>query len=182
LSAVFDLPVKEVTPLRLANRLPLEVGARVVIRQHKHLKCARHGTIQYIDGGYISVLPDATGEDEGAGSHAGSHVGSHAGSLAGSSSNFPLSLRCFELYDSEIKVIAVFRHKQFLPGSIIKINDFDWGRTMRRTYGVVLGIAQSGLIVQPIGASKGKTISLPVESAEFQVTEQLDLEEVRKCR
>ena len=146
-STIFTLSIKEVTPLRRADRLPLEVGASVEILQHKNLNCSRFGSIRYIDGGYIYVLPD-------------SEEAASDGSLN----------RCYELYECEIKVVAVYRHQQFFPGTLVKITGVNWGRRKPRPLGTVLGVESKGLIVQAVGAKKGATIFVAFEKAELAVT------------
>jgi hypothetical protein len=118
----------------------LELGAKVAILQHKHLKCAATGHIQAINGAYNYVRPD----------------------------NMPVSAidpthGAFELYPNEIRILAVYRHDDFKRGTVVRIKNLDWGKVRPKSHGLVCGIEATRILVQPIGARKGALISLPPE-------------------
>ena len=71
--------------------LPLRAGARVAILQHKHLKCAAHGFVQFINGAYISVRAEDVEPVES-----------------------DACERTFELYPNELRVVALYQHDQFI--------------------------------------------------------------------
>ncbi len=130
----------DISVLTAPKEKRLEVGAKVQILQHKHLKCASTGHVQSINGAYIYVRPDdspvsALNPAEGA----------------------------FELYPNELRVLATYRHKDFIPGTVVRIKNLDWGHTRPKSHGIVCGVEAQRIIVQPVGARKGALISLPPE-------------------
>ena len=126
-----------ITVLSAPRQRRLEVGAKVAILGYKHLRCAKTGFVQSIDGAYNYVRPEGP---------AVSPTDPTAGA--------------FELYPNEIEVLAVYRHDAFTPGTIVRITGLDWGKAKPKSHGIVCGVEESRVIVQPIGARKGAVISV----------------------
>jgi hypothetical protein len=120
------------------NKRPhLEVGARVEILQHKHLRCARFGFIQFINGAYISVRP----EDQ-------PPVESDA------------CERTFECYPNELKLIATYSHPDFKPGAVVRIKKLDWRNVEAKCHGIVTGVEAERILVRPIGSHDSAIASI----------------------
>lgn len=128
-----------------ARPLPLQIGARVAILGHKHLKCAAHGFVQWIDGAYIMVRPDDAAVVPAA-----------------------PTAHCLELYPNELKVVAVYSHDTFSPGSVVRIKDFQWGKLRPRTYGIVVGVEASRLLLQPVGSPAAALISVAPPAVDLE--------------
>jgi hypothetical protein len=115
----------DITALTAARQRRLEVGARVEILQHKHLRCARTGHVQSINGAYIQVRPD----DQPV-------VASNPTEAV------------FELYPNELRVLAVYRHQLFQPGVVVRIKNLNWGTHKPKSNGIVQPVgARKGAIV-----------------------------------
>jgi hypothetical protein len=137
--------VNGIVEVKAPSQRRLEVGARVAILQYKHLKCARAGFVQSINGGYNYVRPEGlpvTATDPAAGA--------------------------FELYPNEIRVLAVYRHPDFKPGTIVRIKNLEWGQVKPKSHGIVCGVEKTRIIVQPMGARKGGLISLPPQDLQVE--------------
>lgn len=130
------------------NHRRLEVGAKVAILQYKHLKCAKTGFVQSINGGYNYVRPE------------GLPV-----------SSLDPTAGVFELYPNEIRVLAVYRHDAFKPGIVVRIKNLDWGKVKPKSHGIVCGVEETRIILQPIGARKGAVISLPPQDLQVERNE-----------
>lgn len=120
--------------------LSLQVGAKVAILQHKHLKCAAHGFVQFINGAYISVRPENIEPVES-----------------------DACERTFELYPNEIKILATYQHEHFKPGTVVRIKELNWLNVRPKTHGIVIGVEAERILLQPVGAHKGAIISLRPE-------------------
>ncbi len=131
------------------NRLPLQVGSRVVILQHKHLKCSKHGFVQYINGGYIHVRPESQPPNES-----------------------DACERTFELYHGELKVLANYVHSTLVPGAVVRIKQLNWRTFKAKTHGIVTGVEAERILVQPVGAHRGAIISVLPENLQLEVNEQ----------
>lgn len=130
------------------TRLSLQVGAKVAILQHKHLKCAAHGFVQFINGAYISVRAEDVEPVE---SDACEHT--------------------FELYPNELRVVANYQHQRFKLGAVVRIKQIDWLNVTPKTHGVVIGVEAERILIEPVGAHKSAIISLRPEALELVANE-----------
>ena len=130
------------------TRLSLQVGAKVAILQHKHLKCAAHGFVQFINGAYISVRAEDVEPVE---SDACEHT--------------------FELYPNELQVVANYQHQRFKLGAVVRIKQIEWLNVAPKTHGIVIGVEAERLLIQPVGAHKSAIISLRPEALELEGNE-----------
>jgi hypothetical protein len=130
------------------TKLSLQVGAKVAILQHKHLKCAAHGFVQFINGAYISVRAEDVEPVE---SDACEHT--------------------FELYPNELRVVANYQHQRFKLGAVVRIKQIEWLNVAPKTHGVVIGVEAERILIQPVGAHKSAIISLRPEALELEGNE-----------
>jgi len=130
------------------NHRPMCVGARVAILQSKHLKCAEHGFVQYIDGAYIYVRPENAAPVES-----------------------DACEQAFELYSGELKFIAAYQHPRFAPGVIVRIKELEWRNVKAKTHGIVIGVEAERILVQPLGAHKGAIVSVLPASLEVEANQ-----------
>lgn len=132
-------------PAGTKNRLPLQIGSKVAILQHKHLKCAAHGFVQFINGAYISVRAEDVEPTES-----------------------DACERTFELYPNELRVVANYQHEQFKVGTVVRIIAIDWLNVSPKTHGIVVGVEAERVLVQPVGAHKGAIISLRPQAMQVE--------------
>lgn len=119
------------------SRPRLQIGARVEILQFKHLRCARYGFVQFINGAYISVRP----EDR-------EPVESDA------------CERTIELYPNELKLVAIYSHPEFRPGAVVRIKKLDWLNVDAKCHGIVTGVEAERILVRPIGSHDSAIASI----------------------
>ncbi|MBP9093973.1 hypothetical protein KBI23_23325 [bacterium] len=122
------------------GNLPLQVGAKVAILQHKHLKCSPHGYVQFINGSYISVRAEDIEPVES-----------------------DACERTFELYPNELRVVAIYQHEHFQPGTVARIIKLNWLNVAPKTHGIVIGVEAERILLQPVGAHKGAIVSVRPE-------------------
>lgn len=127
------------------GNLPLQVGAKVAILQHKHLKCPPHGYVQFINGAYISVRAEDIEPVES-----------------------DACERTFELYPNELRVVALYQHEQFKPGTVARIIKLNWLNVAPKTHGIVIGVEAERILLQPVGAHKGAIVSLRPEDLQVE--------------
>ncbi|CAN5579680.1 hypothetical protein BH11CYA1_BH11CYA1_48990 [soil metagenome] len=139
------LSITEVAAPSGGNPRALKVGAKVAILQHKHLKCAAHGFVQFINGAYISVRAEDIEVVES-----------------------DACERTFELYPNELRVVATYQHEQFKPGTVVRIKELSWLNVSPKTHGIVTGVEAERILVQPVGAHKGAIISLRPEALQVE--------------
>ena len=130
------------------TKLSLQVGAKVAILQHKHLKCAAHGFVQFINGAYISVRAEDVEPVES-----------------------DACERTFELYPNELRVVANYQHQRFKLGAIVRIKEIEWLNVAPKTHGVVIGVEAERILIEPVGAHKSAIISLRPEALELVANE-----------
>lgn len=130
------------------TRLSLQVGAKVAILQHKHLKCAAHGFVQFINGAYISVRAEDVEPVES-----------------------DACERTFELYPNELRVVANYQHQRFKLGAVVRIKEIEWLNVTPKTHGVVIGVEAERILIEPVGAHKSAIISLRPEALELVANE-----------
>ncbi len=130
------------------TRLSLQVGAKVAILQHKHLKCAAHGFVQFINGAYISVRAEDVEPVES-----------------------DACERTFELYPNELRVVANYQHQSFKLGAVVRIKEIEWLNVTPKTHGVVIGVEAERILIEPVGAHKSAIISLRPEALELVANE-----------
>ncbi len=130
------------------TKLSLQVGAKVAILQHKHLKCAAHGYVQFINGAYISVRAEDVEPVES-----------------------DACERTFELYPNELRVVANYQHPRFQFGAVVRIKQIEWLNVAPKTHGVVIGVEAERILIQPVGAHKSAIISLRPEALELEANE-----------
>ncbi len=118
----------------------LQVGAKVAILQHQHLNCAAFGFVQHIDGSYISVRPEDVEPDE-------------SDALEGT----------IELYPSELKVVAVYKHESLKQGVVVRIHAIA-KHSNTATHGIVAGVEAERVIVRLLGNEDRKFASLLPET------------------
>ncbi len=114
---------RDVRLVRRIDRLPSEPGCSVKIHNGSH---SGPGTLERTDGSYNYV---------------------HAGS--------PGSGQVLELYPCEFTVEAVYRHPDYIPGSVVRFvdhNKVDFKEQKPCTHGVVRGVAESQIVVQPFSS------------------------------
>lgn len=122
------------------GNLPLQVGAKVAILQHKHLKCSPHGYVQFINGAYISVRAEDVEPVES-----------------------DACERTFELYPNELRVVAIYQHEHFKPGTVARIIKLNWLNVAPKTHGIVIGVEAERILLQPVGAHKSAIVSVRPE-------------------
>lgn len=132
------------------GNLPLQVGAKVAILQHKHLKCSPHGYLQFINGAYISVRAEDIEPVES-----------------------DACERTFELYPNELRVVAIYQHEHFKPGTVARIIKLNWLNVAPKTHGIVIGVEAERILLQPVGAHKGAIISLRPEDLKVESNDNM---------
>lgn len=141
-------PTTEISIVPVSSRLSLQVGAKVAILQHKHLKCSAHGFVQFINGAYISVRAEDVEPVES-----------------------DACEQTFELYPNELQVVANYLHPRFKPGAVVRIKQIAWLNVTPKTHGVVIGVEAERILIQPVGAHKSAIISLRPEAIELESNE-----------
>ncbi len=115
---------RDVNLVRRSDRLPSEPGCSVKIHNGSH---TGPGTLERTDGAYNYV---------------------HAGG--------PGSDQVLELYPCEFTVEAVYRHPDYIPGSVVRFvdhNKIDFRQQKPCTHGVVRGVAEAHIVVQPFSSN-----------------------------
>jgi len=138
----------EISTVPASTRLSLQVGAKVAILQHKHLKCAAHGFVQFINGAYISVRAEDVEPVES-----------------------DACEQTFELYPNELRVVANYQHQRFKLGAVVRIKQIEWLNVAPKTHGVVVGVEAERILIEPVGAHKSAIISLRPEAIELESNE-----------
>ena len=137
--------ITEIAAATGRSPLPLQVGAKVAILQHKQLKCAAHGFVQFINGAYISVRCEDIDPVES-----------------------DACERTFELYPNELRVVALYQHEQFKPGAVVRIIKLNWLNVTPKTHGIVIGVEAERILLQPVGAHRGAIVSLHPEDIQVE--------------
>jgi hypothetical protein len=128
---LMDVRRRDIKLLRTRDRLAREVGCLVTIHNGSH---GGTGTLEHINGGYNYV-----------------RKGDAASGIV------------LELYPNEFRVEAVFRHPDFVPGTVVRFVDpgtVEWGKLKRTTHGVVRGVAEAHIVVQPMESHSGNVLFL----------------------
>jgi len=119
---LMELRRQDVRNSRTRDSLPVEIGCRVRVQNGSQKGT---GTLERVDGGYNYI-----------------RYGDNPDNI-------------LELYPNEFRVVAVYRHPDFIPGTIVRFADAEkiaWGKVKRTTHGVVLGVASTKIVVQPMGS------------------------------
>ncbi len=143
-----------VTTTDRKDLLPLQVGSKVAILQHKHLKCSPHGYVQFINGAYISVRVEDIEPVES-----------------------DVCENTFEFYPNELQVLANYQHPQFKPGTVVRIIKINWLNVAPKTHGIVIGVEAERILLQPIGAHPGAIVSLRPEDIQVEPNQSIRSQE-----